>query len=248
MALKLSSDKSYSETPEFIESLVGKHVKINRGGPESFEGKLLAVKKDYLVISTKNGVAYISESHVKSFTRMSGNKSGHWTPDYVDAPNFKDVVRALKHKFVQINWGGPEKVEGFLAEVDHNSVLLIKDKEAIQIQLFHIKTIGLDHNNRSGSKSRGSKSGGKSGGNKSGGKSGDHKSGGKSGGHKSSGRSGDHRSKSGRSKDNCSYGDHKKSGRSKKDHSKKDRTGSSYNKGRSRKNNTRGKNQRKKSY
>ena len=33
-----------------MRSLIGKVVKINRGGPESFEGKLVSVCSDYMVV------------------------------------------------------------------------------------------------------------------------------------------------------------------------------------------------------
>ncbi|MFC4777001.1 hypothetical protein ACFO9Q_09415 [Paenibacillus sp. GCM10023252] len=161
----------------YLNRLVGKNVKINRGGPESLQGKLLAVESDYLVLSTKEGIVYITTSHVKSITELDNNKSGGFTPDYIVASNFKGVLRALNQKFVQINWGGPEKVEGFLAEVGNDAVLLVVGgKEVAQIQIMHIKTIkvagkgdnksGGNKDNNSGNKSGGNKSGGnKSGGN-----------------------------------------------------------------------------------
>lgn len=149
-----SDDRS---NQNFLQSLVGKNVKINRGGPESLEGKLLAVKSDYLVLSTKEGVVYISTSHVKSITELPGsNKSGHRDPSFVNAANFNGVIRSFNHEFVQINWGGPEKVEGFVAEVGNDSVLLVVGKEVVQIQLFHIKTIKAAGKNKSGGNKSGS--------------------------------------------------------------------------------------------
>ncbi|KRE33237.1 DUF6897 domain-containing protein [Paenibacillus sp. Soil522] len=139
----------------FLQSLIGKNVKINRGGPDSLQGKLLAVKSDFLVLSTNEGVVYVASSHVKSITEMGGNKSdgnktGRRDPVFVDANNFAGVIRSFNQQFVQINWGGPEKVEGFIAQVGNSSILLVSGKEAMQIQNDHIKTIKAASNNKTG--------------------------------------------------------------------------------------------------
>ncbi|NIK76122.1 spore coat protein B [Paenibacillus castaneae] len=159
----------------YLRSLVGKFVKINRGGPDMLQGKLLAVKSDYLVLSTMEGIIYIATSHVKSITEIGGNnsnKSGNNNKsssnnksgnnkssnslgsrrdqNYINASDFDGVIRALNQKFVKLNSGGPEKVEGFIAEVRRNSILLVSGNEAIQIQIFHIKTIKEVNRNQSG--------------------------------------------------------------------------------------------------
>ncbi|WP_341278805.1 hypothetical protein [Paenibacillus sp. FSL H8-0537] len=143
-------------TKTFLEGLVGQYVKINRGGPESLQGTLVAVKNDYLVLWTKEGIVYVSSSHVKSITDFPSDKSKGHTPQYIQASSFIGVIRALNQKFVQINWGGPEKIEGFIAEVGSTSLLLVVNREVVQIQLFHIKTIKQLGQNTS----RGDRSGG----------------------------------------------------------------------------------------
>ncbi|SFF12508.1 spore coat protein B [Paenibacillus algorifonticola] len=157
-----NSSKS-NGTKTFLEGLVGQYVKINRGGPESLQGTLVAVKNDYLVLWTKEGIVYVSTSHVKSITDFPSNKSGGCKPDYIKASSFVGVIRALNHKFVQINWGGPEKIEGFIAEVGNTSLLLVVNREVVQIQLLHIKTIKpLGQNTSRGDRSGGNRSGGNS--------------------------------------------------------------------------------------
>ncbi|WP_172455549.1 hypothetical protein [Paenibacillus sp. BIHB 4019] len=167
---KSNQHKSSNEngTKSFLDGLVGQFVKINRGGPESLQGTLVAVKNDYLVLWTKEGIVYVSTSHVKSITDFPSNKSKGRTPHYIHASSFIGVIRALNQKFVQINWGGPEKMEGFIAEVGSTSLLLVVNREVVQIQLFHIKTIKLLGQNTS----RGDRSGGnknRTGGNNNGG-------------------------------------------------------------------------------
>ncbi|SFE46994.1 spore coat protein B [Paenibacillus catalpae] len=177
-----------------LKNLVGEFVRINRGGPESLEGKLLAVKSDYLVLSTREGVVYVDLDHVKSVTGFANPKSGGVNNDYINATNFRGVIRALTKEFVQINWGGPEKIEGFLAEVQGNTALVVANNQVVYLLVDHIKTI--------------KKLGGKSGGNKSGGNKNSNQSGGnknnKSGGNKNNksgsqtqGQSGGNKNKTG---------------------------------------------------
>lgn len=145
--------------------LVGQQVKINRGGPDSVSGVLLAIPGDYLVVSTKTGIVYVNGSHVKSITEgsasggkssgKSGGKSGGrsagrtgGTP-YIAAPSFNSLLTRLRHQFIQINRGGPEKVEGFLAESNSNFLLLIVKREHVRIPIFHIKTVNISEKNQS---------------------------------------------------------------------------------------------------
>jgi len=144
--------------PDSLEDLVGKKVKINRGGPNSIVGKLLAVKSDYLVVWTKEGVVYVNKKHVKSITELSttggrtdgtrgtggtrGDRSDkHRKPDFIKADNFRGVLKALEHKFVQVNTGGPEKVEGFLCDVKKDHILVVADDKKIKIFIDHIRSI-----------------------------------------------------------------------------------------------------------
>ncbi|WP_236346656.1 DUF6897 domain-containing protein [Paenibacillus plantiphilus] len=134
------SDK-HDKKGSYLRNLIGKNVKINRGGPDSLEGKLIAVQSDYIVLQTKDGIIYVNTSHVKSITELPTHKTKGWTPKYIVARNFLGVLRKLTKKFVQINSGGPEKVEGFIAEVSADSVLLVDGQDLLQIPLFHIKTV-----------------------------------------------------------------------------------------------------------
>ncbi|MCA0755441.1 hypothetical protein KP806_10295 [Paenibacillus sp. N4] len=249
--------------PNFVEGLVGKCVKINRGGPESLEGKLLAVKSDFYVLKTRKGIVYINADHVKSITEKKdnkdclsrGNKSCNKSDgksdgkrdnksrsrgcgchddkcdkcfdkfcdklchkskkkrrDFIDADTFRGVLRALNQTFVQVNNGGPEKIEGFLAQVCRDNILVVNGNEAVTIPIDQIRSI-----KKAGDRSRGNNSNGnknnnknnnndnnnvagatdnnKSGGN-AGGAQGGNKSGGNVGGAQGGSRSGKKRANS----------------------------------------------------
>jgi spore coat protein B len=189
-----------------LENLIGKTVRINRGGPDSYSGKLLSIHSDYLVLQTEQSVLYINTSHVKSVTEMPGGsyKFDDYDPDYVSADNFHSLLQELRHKFVQIHGGGPEKIEGFLAEVNDDYLMVVVKNEIVRVPTFHIKSVSVStkSNKSSSNRSGGSGSSGDKSGNKSGNKSGSNQSGGShsggggSGGDKSGNRS--HRSEGSR--------------------------------------------------
>ena len=151
----------------YLNSLIGHHVKVNRGGPDALTGRLLAVHSNYLVLQTKTGVVYVNAAHVKSITETAGGTGGRSTT-YIVAENFNGVLRQLRQQFVQINQGGPEKVAGFVVEVTNDTLLLVSNKEAIRIPLHHIRSVSVVQ--QKGNKSNGNTKSGenhKSGGNKS---------------------------------------------------------------------------------
>lgn len=144
-----------------LADLVGKEVRINRGGPDSVSGRLLAIQSNYIVIKTKDGIVYVNGTHIKSITlgdktgRSGGHSSGHSSggTGIILAGTFNNLLHRLTHQFVQINRGGPEKIEGFVVEVTNDYVLLVLKKEVVRIPIYHIKTIAVVGNKSGGNKS-----------------------------------------------------------------------------------------------
>ncbi|GAB2671292.1 hypothetical protein ACFQWB_13600 [Paenibacillus thermoaerophilus] len=164
-----------SRLVSYCKELVGKHVKINRGGPDSMEGTLIDVGSDYVTVYGDEGVSYVHLQHVKSVTEHhSGGSKGHksFAVKLVRADNFHDLLHKLKHKFVKVNRHGPEKCEGFLADINDDTITLVQNHDIIKIAVYHVKAVSLKFGGR---KSDGSKGGNKSGKNdKDGNKSGKH--------------------------------------------------------------------------
>ena len=57
------------------------------------------------------------------------------------ADDFHGIFKRLIHKWVSINRGGPEAVEGILVDNSDYHYTLVKDKEVLRIYPFHIKSI-----------------------------------------------------------------------------------------------------------
>ncbi|MEY2193616.1 hypothetical protein AB7942_12890, partial [Neobacillus sp. BF23-41] len=57
------------------------------------------------------------------------------------AANFHDLLASLKLKWVKINRGGPEKLEGVLCDVSKDIVSLVINKEIVRLSMVDIKNI-----------------------------------------------------------------------------------------------------------
>jgi len=150
--------------------LVGFNVKINRGGPDMVEGLLLAVNGEVLVVLSGKTVIYVNGNHVKSITQGSKGRTGGRTEGrtgrtgrtgmgarsgtgIIMANTFAGVLQAMHQKFIQINRGGPEKLEGFLAGTNNDFILLIVGRDYVRIPIFHIRTVNLSETGKSGGRS-----------------------------------------------------------------------------------------------
>ncbi|SMQ78654.1 spore coat protein B [Bacillus sp. OV166] len=126
---------------------IGKVIRVDRGGPESRIGKLLDASEDHLCLLTKeDGILYYNTKHIKSFTdkikgEMEFNIEVPKDLKFNKADNFQDLLDSLKLKWVQINRGGPERLEGVISDVSKNFVSLIHNEECVRLSKFHIKNI-----------------------------------------------------------------------------------------------------------
>jgi spore coat protein B len=130
-----------------MKSLVGKIIKIDRGGPESRIGKLMDVYDDHLVILTEDdGVVYYCTHHIKSVTENAKDQLEFNIEipegfEFKTAENFQGMLGSLMYQWVKINRGGPEKLEGVLSEVNGEYVSLINKEEIVRLSMFHIRNI-----------------------------------------------------------------------------------------------------------
>ncbi|MBU5441418.1 hypothetical protein [Paenibacillus sp. MSJ-34] len=152
-------------------------------------------------------IVYVRNSHIKSMSLSSQYSKDSYTTDYdiISAPDFNSVMKKLNHKFVQLNNGGPEKLDGFVVQSDDQYVFLVSDREPIKIANYHIKSVrvssktygytGNNNNNNNNNKNNNNNNNGNA--NNNNGANANNKSGYRSGnrsGHRSGSRSGRHRS------------------------------------------------------
>ncbi|MBK3497420.1 hypothetical protein JFL43_21920 [Viridibacillus sp. YIM B01967] len=132
---------------EMLLSLIHKVIKLDRGGPESCIGFLLAVEDDFVTVLTeKEGVIYYKTQHIKSLTQDSkdGLNFDIEIPEnleFIQAKDFKSLLENIKYQWIRVNRGGPEKLEGVLEDVSDDFVTIILNEEIIRLSLFHIRSI-----------------------------------------------------------------------------------------------------------
>ncbi|MFK4293984.1 spore coat protein [Bacillus sp. RC250] len=128
-----------------IKGLVGENVKVNLRGPESRVGVLLSLGKDYLTLQLPHGeVVYYQLKHVKSLVKkVKETKCDDYYGScfYSDEDTFLDVLSDLKYKWIKVNRGGPECVEGLLSEVHDECITLVNGDEVIYVIIYHIKSV-----------------------------------------------------------------------------------------------------------
>jgi len=132
---------------EMLQTLVGKVVKIDRGGPNSKVGKLLAVGDDFLTLLIENdGVVYYKLYHIKSVTENAkkGLPFELEIPEvfeYKVATTFAGVLGLLEYNWVKINRGGKDSIEGVLEAINSDYVTIVAGEEIIRLSTFHIHNI-----------------------------------------------------------------------------------------------------------
>ncbi len=142
-----SPKRTTDRTSSPLYSLVGKKVKINRGGPNSKEGILLKAKKDYISLLAEQDVFYFLTEHIHSVTQnIKENSSISQTHTDVetfcsDSKTFSDLLKELKHKIIQIN-NGPESRVGKLLHANSAMLVLLNEEDGpIYYNLEHVKFI-----------------------------------------------------------------------------------------------------------
>jgi len=132
---------------KMILSLVDKVIKVDRGGPESRVGMVLKAEEDHFTLLTEeDGIIYYNSQHVKSLTYNSKNKVDFnlIIPkdfEYIQATDFSSILDKLTLRWVKINRGGPETLEGVLDMVTDDFVTIVSGEEIIRVSLFHIRNI-----------------------------------------------------------------------------------------------------------
>jgi len=156
--------------------LIGKLVRVNRGGPESSEGLVIAVRSDYLVLFVKKeGTVYYNLEHIKSITIVRHidrfDRHGHHHNahcKFKKHSTFLEALRSKKNRTVKINRGGPESVTGVLVAAHKDYIKLLVEDELVIIFTAHIKSfsssfrivnrLAIDHKENKNVKNRKGKS------------------------------------------------------------------------------------------
>ncbi|EJQ44115.1 spore coat protein [Bacillus wiedmannii] len=132
---------------DFLKDLIGSYVRVNRGGPESQKGTIVSLGVDYFGLENEKGENhYYQLRHLKSITQNTkdgGVGDLEWGEEDI-AEDFETLLQSFKYRWVKINRGGPEKIEGILQDVSGGYVTLIIKEEVVLITLSHIKSVNYN--------------------------------------------------------------------------------------------------------
>lgn len=132
-----------------LASLKGQNVQLNYG-PESSKGLLVDVVDNYVVLCTKeDGIVYLEVEHIKSVTpiipkQQDGNRSQQASfcdnPSYIKTSSFKNLFKILSNRWVALNVGGPEAIEGVLV-ISSKCIEIVNNTQIIRINPSHVRSI-----------------------------------------------------------------------------------------------------------
>ena len=130
--------------------MVGMAIRVNRGGPEVIVGKLLAAKPDHIVVYTEGGAVYVKTKHIKSVTVNSKDYSDlmplpcdYVQPKFIDEEDFEKVLEKMEGRWIQVNRGGPDKVEGILVKSCEDTSMVVAGNEVIHVMNYHIRSVSF---------------------------------------------------------------------------------------------------------
>ncbi|RDU35364.1 spore coat protein [Neobacillus piezotolerans] len=133
---------------ELMQHFIRKHAQMNLGGPESKSGMVLAVSGSYIALLTEDdGVVYYNIHHIKSISESTQKQNEEndeqevLIPDFIEADDFHDLFGKMSHKWVSINRGGPQAIEGVLVQGVGGHYTIVNNDEVLRINPFHIKNI-----------------------------------------------------------------------------------------------------------
>ncbi|TKD72465.1 hypothetical protein [Pseudalkalibacillus hwajinpoensis] len=129
---------------EHMANMKGKQCQVNLKGPEAKSGLLLNAEEDHLMLQTEDEIVYYNLNHVKSVsidTTETSETTEEMFLNPINEKSFGEVAKAMQHKWVTINRGGPEHMEGVLASAEGDHLVLLKDRELVRVSFFHIKSL-----------------------------------------------------------------------------------------------------------
>ena len=134
-------------TLTYLTELVGRVIKVNKAGPDSRVGRLLAANENFLTLQTKDQqVVYYQLRHVKAV--VEDTKANIKPEDYpelnfdVASGTFAEVFTELLQGNVQINGGGPASRVGKLLAVNTEFLTLETKKDGlVMYSLEHVKSV-----------------------------------------------------------------------------------------------------------
>ncbi len=137
---------------EHVASLVGRHIRLGRGGPDERRGNLVAVRDDYLSLLSEDGsLVHYPLHHLRSITEIVAADSEETNLTELSLENIPALPASLMELMtsftglkIQVYDHGPETAAGIVFGVGNDFVKLITSPdEMVHYPFFHIRSVRL---------------------------------------------------------------------------------------------------------
>lgn len=137
--------------------MIGKLVKLGRGGPGERKGYIAATRRDYLSLYTTDGqLVHYPLQHLKCCTEVVEAETDGSAPSMSATevmtqgmatafpPTFTELVASHRGKLITVYDHGPESATGFLFDVGADFIQLVTGpQDMVYYPLFHIRSLSV---------------------------------------------------------------------------------------------------------
>jgi spore coat protein B len=143
--IRKQKDSQSVESNAYLKSLVGKSVKVFRGGPESCEGRLLDVQSDYVALMPEK-----SNNNAKNDNQNNDNSKNDNSIIYYNLRHVQSVSENLKANSVESNL---RLVQNIVQNINENIYSNLKHVQSVSENLIanlkHVQSINKNSNAKS---------------------------------------------------------------------------------------------------
>lgn len=140
-----------------LNSMIGKLVRLGRGGPWERKGYIVATRRDYLSLYTTDGqLIHYPLQHLTCCAEVAAAEADVSLPSRcatevmthgmatVFPPTFSELVTSQRGNLITVSDHGPESATGFLFDVGADFIQLATcPHEIVYYPLFHIRSLSV---------------------------------------------------------------------------------------------------------
>ncbi|MFK2826236.1 DUF2642 domain-containing protein [Bacillus sp. B190/17] len=126
-----------------LTSLIGYSIGIFSNDGTLIKGRLIAVKKDFLILQKENNkFFYYHLDQIKSIAKNTKDLNNQTVnDDYLQAEKMHDILLQCERGWVTINCHNDQIVTGFLSKVFDDHIILISGEDKVIMQNSYINNI-----------------------------------------------------------------------------------------------------------
>ncbi|UFJ42659.1 hypothetical protein LOK74_09270 [Brevibacillus humidisoli] len=136
----------------YLESMVGKVLRVYESGLEPKHVRLIAVKGSCIVVDAdQDGLMYYNMEHIKfvcedfNETYPPTDRREGYDDGLPDSPSFNEVLVILKHQPVRVDQGGPKSQSGRILKIGEDFFALHTGEDGVvYYKTAHVKSLSQD--------------------------------------------------------------------------------------------------------